>query len=128
MISTLVNLLGGFYESNDFAKVETIAHSIHKAVPEDQVSLKFLGLAYYRTGRIKDAISLFDRVQGRQGANVKTSPERKETGDSAVLAVSQEATRRVPYLAQAWHDLGNALQKVRNSERAAQSFQNGCLA
>ena len=128
MISTLVNLLGGFYESNDFAKVETIAHSIHTAVPEDQVSLKFLGLAYYRTGRIKDAKRLFDRVQGLQKAKPDAVSEKTETGDSAVLAVSREATRRVPYLAQAWRDLGNALRETRSSGRAAQSFQNGCLA
>jgi len=49
MISTLVNLLGAYYESNDFAKVEAIAKTIHRAVPGDEVSLKFLGLAYYRT-------------------------------------------------------------------------------
>lgn len=128
MINTLVNLLGGFYESNDFVKVETIAHTIHTAVPEDQVSLKFLGLAYYRTGRIKDAMRLFDRVQGRQDANRKIAPASIETGNSAVLAVAEEATRRVPYLAQAWRELGIALQKLRHPERSVPDFQNVCLA
>ena len=124
MISTLVNLLGGFYESNDFAKVEAIAHSINRAVPGDEVSLKFLGLVYYRTGRTKDAIRLFDRVHRRTIAR----PEKIETGTSAVAAVAREATRRVPYLAQAWCDLGSALMKLKGNEAPQQSFQTACLA
>ena len=124
MISTLINLLGRSYESNDFAKAESIAQSIHKAVPGDEISLKFLGLVYFRTGRIKDAMQLFDRVHRRQNAR----PERIETGTSAVVAVSQEATKRVPYLAQAWHDLGCALLKLRGAESVPQSFQGACLA
>lgn len=128
MISTLINLLGGFYENNDFAKAETIAHSIRTAVPGDQVSLKFLGLVYYRTGRIKDAIRLFDRVQGGQEAILKTASPRTEADDSAVAALSREATLRVPYLAQAWRDLGNALLKLRNTDRMVQSFPSACLA
>ena len=120
MISTLIHLLGRSYESNDFAKAESIAQSIHKAVPGDEVSLKFLGLVYYRTGRIKDAMQLFDRVHRRQSAR----PEKIGTGTSAVVAVSQEATRRVPYLAQAWRELGSALMKL----RVSQSFNNACLA
>ena len=124
MISTLIHLLGRSYESNDFAKAETIAYSIHRAVPGDEVSLKFLGLVYYHTGRIKDAIQLFDRVHRRQS----TRPEKIETATSAVVAVSQEATRRFPYLAQAWHDLGCALTKLRGLELASQTFQGACLA
>jgi len=124
MISTLIHLLGRSYESNDFAKAESIAQTIHKAVPGDEVSLKFLGLVYYRTGRIKDAMQLFDRVHRRQSAR----PEKIGTGVSAVVAVSQEATLRFPYLAQAWHDLGCALIKLRGVELAPRSFQGACLA
>ena len=124
-VSQSVNLLGGYYESNDFAKVEAIAKTIHRAVPGDEVSLKFLGLAYYRTGRIKDANRLFDRVHRRSN----TRPEKIETSSSAVVAVSQEATRRVPYLAQAWRDLGRTLSKQRGTELAAvPSFRSACLA
>ena len=124
MISALINLLGGFYESNDFAKVEAIARSIHKAVPGDDVSLKFLGLVYYRTGRIKDAIRLFKRVHRRSSAR----PEKIGTSTSAVAAVTREANRRVPYLAQAWRDLGHALMKLMGFEQAPQSFQSASLA
>ena len=124
MISTLVNLLGGFYESNDFAKVEAIAHSINKAVPGDEVSLKFLGLVYYRTGRTKEAMRLFNRVHRRSS----TRPEKIETNTSAVAAVAREATRRVPYLAQAWCDLGSVLMKQKGNDAVAPSYQRACLA
>lgn len=125
MISTLVNLLGRYYESNDLARVEVIAQNINKAVPGDDVSLKFLGLVYYRTGRTKDAMQLFNRVHRRASAR----PEKIETGASAVAAVAREASRRVPYLAQAWCELGRALTKQKGVELAlAPSFQSACLA
>ena len=124
MISTLINLLGSFYESKDFAKVESIANRINAAIPGDQVCLKFLGLAYYRTGRIDDAMHIFDQVQGKQVIEAGVLQEKTEVVDSAVVAVSQEATRRVPYLAQAWRDLGNTLLKL----RAPQSFPTRCMA
>lgn len=117
MIHMLINLLGSFYESNDLSRVETIARSIHTAIPEDQVSLKFLGIVYYRTGRVKDAMRLFDQIQCRQDAALVAEAQRLQASssgvDSAVVACSREARRRVPYLAQAWQDLGHALQKLR---------------
>ena len=75
MISTLVNLLGGYYESSDFAKVEAIAKTIHRAVPGDEVSLKVLGLAYYRTGRIKGRIgSLIEFIVDQTLGQRKSRP------------------------------------------------------
>ena len=124
MISTLVDLLGGYYESNDFEKVEAIAHSINKAVPGDEVSLKFLGLVYYQTGRTNDAMRLFRRVHRRASGR----PEKIEAGASAVVAVAQEASRRVPYLAKAWSDLGRALMAQMPDKPAVPSFQSACLA
>ena len=132
MIHTLINLLAGFYENNELAKAETIARSIHTAVPGDQVSLKFLGIVYYRTGRIKDAIRLFDLIQCRQkaGAVADTRAALATPGvvDSAAAAISQEAGQRVPYLAQAWQDLGNALQKIRKFDCATLSMQGALPA
>lgn len=126
MISTLVNLLGGYYESSDLEKVEAIAHHINKAIPGDEVSLKFLGLVYYRTGRTQDAIRVFNRVHRRASPR----PEKIDTGSSAVAAVAREASRRVPYLAQAWCDLGRTLMALRTDKRtaAAPAFESACLA
>ena len=122
MISTLINLLGSFYESKEFTKAEAIARNMHTAIPGDRVSLKFLGLVYYRTGRINEAIRLFDQLE-RQ-ANSSAEKQVTAPADSAVVACAREAMLRVPYLAQAWRDLGNALLKLRKS----QPFQSSPFA
>ena len=116
MISALVNLLGSFYENKDYAGVERIANRIHVSIPGDQVSLQFLGLVYYQTGRIVDAMKVFERVQCKQVVDCTAAPDNEEALDSAVTEVSREAGRRVPYLAQAWRDLGNALTRMRESQ------------
>ena len=124
MISTLVNLLGSFYENKDYAKAESIANRIHVAIPGDQVSLQFLGLVYYHTGRVVDAMKVFDRVQEKQNVDSNDLPEGRQALGSAVAAVSYEASRRVPYLAQAWRELGNALMK----KGSASQYRMACAA
>ena len=119
MISTLVDLLGNFYASNDFTNVEAIARSIHASVPGDQVSLQFLGLAYYRTGRVKEAIRIFDKVLPRR---------RAAPGDSAAAACYRQATRRSPHLAQAWFDLGTALLELKKFDLALPAFHSSLKA
>ena len=47
MINALFDLLGAFYQSGDLAQAEWIARSILQAIPDDSVSLQFLGLVYY---------------------------------------------------------------------------------
>ncbi len=119
MISTLVDLLGNYYASNDFTNVEAIARSIHATIPGDQVSLQFIGLAYYRTGRVKDAIRIFDNVQQK----------RKPAGGNAVAEVCyQQATRRSPYLGQLWYDLGTALLDLKKFELAIPAFRSSLKA
>ena len=115
MISTLIHLLGSSYESKDYVRAESIAHRIHGAIPGDQVSLKFLGLVYYHTGRIVDAMKIFERVQGKQTVDAEPAEKTMEGVDFAETAVSREAGRRVPYLAQAWRELGNALARRRGA-------------
>lgn len=121
MISTLINLLGSFYESKEFTKAEAIARNMHTAIPGDHVSLKFLGLVYYRTGRINEAIRLFDQLE--REPSPCSEKQAAAPVDSAVVACAREAKLRVPYLAQAWRELGNALVKLREFQRAAQPFQ-----
>lgn len=111
-------------------QAEAIARSLHTAIPGDQVSLKFLGIVYYRTGRIKDAIRLFDFIQCRCGGARAEVQSESASGsvDSAVAACSQEAKRRVPYLAQAWQELGCALQKIRPFDCASASVSGALYA
>jgi len=126
MISTLVDLLGNFYANNDFTHVETIARTLHASVPDDLVSLQFLGLAYYRSGRVDEAVSIFDKVLRRRKtlAGIDSQEATNEiAGDDSCAAVCyQEATKRNPWLAKAWYDLGAILLKLKRSELAIPAF------
>lgn len=132
MISTLVDLLGSFYANNDFTNVETIARSINSAVPGDLVSLQFLGLVYYRTGRVKDAIRVFNTVIRRR----KPVPEEELESEGAYLFQHEsaevmcyrQATRRSASLAKAWYDLGTTLLKLRKFELAIPAFRSSLKA
>lgn len=64
MINALFDLLGAFYQSGDLAQAEWIARSILRAIPDDSVSLQFLGLVYYRTRRRAQALRFFAAAAG----------------------------------------------------------------
>lgn len=132
MIRTLIDLLGNFYASNDFTNFEAIARSIQSSIPNDQVSLQFLGLVYYRTGRIKDAIHVFEKlVRWRKpfsDAERKTAGSDLPQGDYAAAACYQAATRQSPKLAQAWFDLGTTLLDLRKYKQAIPAFRSALIA
>jgi len=132
MISTLIDLLGNFYARNDFANFEAIARSLLHAIPNDQVSLQFLGLVYYRTGRINDAIQVFDRVVRRRHEQPENPAEATESepapGGSAAAICYQEATRDRPELAQAWYDVGTTLLELGKVEQALPAFRSALSA
>ncbi len=131
MISTLVDLLANFYARNDYANFEAIARSLLNAIPNDQVSLQFLGLVYYRTGRIKDAIRIFDKVVRRRRpvkAETEMGDAELSEGDYAAAACYQEATRHSPELAQAWYDLGTALLELGKYDQAIPAFRSSLIA
>jgi len=127
MLTTLVNLLGHFYAVNDFGNVEAIARSIHSAVPSDQVSLQFLGLVYYRTGRVKDAVLIFDKVRGKRKP-FRSSGSAAPPAKTAAAACYEEATKDNPELARAWYDLGTALIELRKYDLAIPAFQSSLSA
>ena len=132
MISTLVDLLGNYYASNDLISFEAAARSIHAVIPGDTISLQFLGLAYYRTGRITDAKGVFDALvkhpvavfdKCRRKAVVANSAD-----DSAIAECYKEATRKRPVLARVWYDLGVVLLEVGTKELAAGAFRSAMRA
>lgn len=144
MIKTLVDLLGNFYASNDFTNFEAIARSIQATIPNDPVSLQFLGLVYYRTGRIKDAVHVFDKlvrwrkVASAADANMApsaqvpalTSEPKTDLpqGDYAVTECYQAATQPSSKLAQAWYDLGTTLLDLRKFKQAIPAFRSALIA
>ena len=132
MIRTLVDLLGNFYARNDFANFEAIARSLLNAIPNDQVSLLFLGLVYYRTGRINDAMQVFDRVVRRRHEQPESHAEQAVSevapDGSAAAVCYQEATRDRPELAQAWYDVGTTLVELGKAEQALPAFRSALSA
>ncbi len=132
MISTLVEMLGNFYANNDLANVEILARSIHSAVPGDQVSLLFLGLAYYKTGRASEALDTFDKVKTRRPSTstslLKNDEASLPEGDSAAVACYEEATRRSPLLSRLWCDLGATLLELRKFDLAIPAFRSSLKA
>lgn len=132
MIAALVDLLGKFYANNDLANVEVIARTMHAAVPNDLVSLQFLGLVYYRNGRVNDAVSVFDNVIDRQSASATSESGKGEAGiadsDLSAAVCYREATRRNRNLANAWHDLGAVLLRLHQSDLAISAFRSSLSA
>ena len=132
MIRTLIDLLGNFYARNDFANFEAIARSLLNAIPNDQVSLQFLGLVYYRTGRINDAIRVFERVVRRCHPDPAAADEPAAAGrgldDSAAAVCYEEATRDRPDLARAWYDVGTTLVELGKVEQALPAFRSALSA
>lgn len=132
MISALIEMLGNFYANNDLANVEVLARSIQSAVPGDQVSLLFLGLTYYKTGRAKEALRTFDQVhssgQTTASSLIGSDEPRLADGDPAAVACYEEATRRDPLLARLWCDLGKVLLEFRNFDLAIPAFRSSLKA
>lgn len=132
MIGALMDLLAGYYVNGNFSRVEAIARSLLVAVPEDRVSLQFLGLAYYRSGRIDQAKRVFERVVNRRKKLLVRMPwhsHRLATGEVAAAATVcyTEATRPSAELAKTWFDLGVALDELGTPEKAIPAF-NAALA
>jgi superkiller protein 3 len=133
MIRALVELLGNFYSNGDFTHVEAIARSILTSIPDDHVSLQILGLVYYRTGRIGEAVGMFNRVIHRQ---CRVPKAKRKLGDdylsrgeyAASAACHQEATRLNADFAPAWNDLGDALLDLRRYDEAIGAYRSALSA
>lgn len=55
MLRKFFELFAWHYASGNMALVEAVVHTILRTVPDDLISPQFLGLVYYRTGRIDAA-------------------------------------------------------------------------
>lgn len=132
MISALVDLLAKYYVNNDLSNVEAIARTLQAAVPNDLVSLQFLGLVYYQKGRVKEAVSIFDKVVRRPNPAVPAEAGDAGAGlagsDLSATVCYREATRTDRNLAKAWHDLGAVLLRLRKSELAISAFRSSLSA
>ena len=85
MIDALFDLLGTFYQSGNFEQAEWIARSILQAIPDDIVSLQFLGLLYHRTRRRAQAMQVF--------AATASEPPQSDAPDLDDLQASAQCRR-----------------------------------
>lgn len=133
MIGALLDLLGDSYVKGHFTQVETIARSLLSAVPDDRVSLQFLGLAYYRSGRVEQAIDVFAQLVERRRPS--TSPRRLSWRDSRptrrespAAVCYEEATRPSADLARTWFDLGRVFDELGEPGKALAAFRSALAA
>jgi tetratricopeptide (TPR) repeat protein len=122
MIDAMLELFGTFYQTGNFLQAERIACRILEAIPDDLVSLQFLGLVYYRTGRREEAIEAFNTAACRgldRDSNIHV--------DSRLRASAQcLRAARLPgsAVAAAWYDLGVVLFRLRRHQQAISAFQS----
>ncbi|HUW36528.1 MAG TPA: hypothetical protein VMV91_04280 [Rhodocyclaceae bacterium] len=131
MINALIDLLGNFYRAGQLTRVEAIAASILTAIPDDLVSLQFLGLVYHRTGRTREALRLFQQAADSQDrfADFHCSSDPDECSRcpyAAADACYLEA--HSPNLAEAWYELGLALRELGQPRLAASALRSALVA
>ncbi len=129
MISALMDLLGNFYRTGQLKRVEAIAASILTAIPDDIVSLQFLGLVYRRTGRTREALRLFQQAADKlvHAPDCDTDAcDRSRCPYAAADACYREA--QSPSLAEAWFELGLALSESGQLPLAAAAFRSARFA
>ena len=121
MIDALFDLFGTFHQRGDLVQAEAIARMIRQAIPDDCVSLQFLGLTWYRTGRREKAIEAFK-------AAAACPHDRRGSFhiDRRLHAATQcqRAARGIgPALPGVWYDLGLVLFRLRRYQQAIDAFQ-----
>jgi Flp pilus assembly protein TadD len=121
LIATLIAMLGTFYQSGNFAQVETIARSMLSAIPNDIVALQFLGLALYRMGRVDDARQVFRRVETSSEADLLY--HGLTASEPAAVTCYREATRSGSGLADAWCQISAVLEQLEFHKPARRAFR-----
>jgi tetratricopeptide (TPR) repeat protein len=122
MINALFDVLGTCYQAGDFAQAEMIARSILRAIPDDTVSLQFLGLVYHRTRRFADARAVFAATSSA----VAPPPADTAAPGATALASAQclpAASGEGSALADAWYELGLLLFRRRHFPPAMRALQ-----
>jgi tetratricopeptide (TPR) repeat protein len=121
LIATLITMLGTFYQSGNFAQIETIARSMLSAIPNDIVALQFLGLALYQLGRIDDARQVFQRIETFSPAELRN--HGLISSEPAAVTSYREATRRGSGLADAWRQISEVLERLGFHKPALRAFR-----
>jgi tetratricopeptide (TPR) repeat protein len=121
MIYTFIDFLAACYKAGNFPQMETIARTMLDVVPDNLVSLLFIGLALYQTGRLDDAYLIFkSAVASQDPLAERAEPKVCETANAALF---RAATRPQSGLSDAWRDIASALYKLELLKPAVQKDQ-----
>ena len=91
------------------------------AIPDDIVSLQFLGLLYHRTRRRAQAVQVFAAAAGEVPASA--TPELVDRSLQASAQCRRAASNRGSTLAGAWYDLGRLLLRLGHDRQAIDALQ-----
>lgn len=136
MIPALVDFLATYYQAGNLDQVEAIARSMLAAIPDDTVSLQFLGLALYQTGRINDAYQAFKQAAARLRDPLAAKPAGV-TCESAASVSMRMATRPHSGLAAGWWQIArimngygfrSAAHRACNAALRSQGHGSACAA
>ena len=119
MIDALFDLLGAFHEKGDFVQAERMAHRIMQAIPDDTVSLQFLGLIYYRSGRRDEAMQAFNSA-ARHSRHCSRVDGSLRASTQCLRAASSQGSA----LAGAWYELGLVLLRLRRFRQSMDALQS----
>jgi hypothetical protein len=126
VILALVDLLANYYQAGDLTQMEAIARSMLTAMPDDIVSLQFLGLALYQTGRIHDAYLAFKQVALQFG---EARDEALQTTCEPAAAISYRAAISAETgLTQGWWQIAGLLNKFGFRRAAHRAFQAAIIS
>ena len=118
MIPALMELMNTCYHCGDFDQLGAVARTLLNAVPDDIVSAHFLALAYIKTGRPRDASSLFERLRRRmQTLSRRPRSERGAVQPAREVCLSV-ATERDPEYASTWLSLALDLEQAGRGHEA----------
>ncbi|MEF8721969.1 tetratricopeptide repeat protein [Candidatus Accumulibacter phosphatis] len=126
MIDALFDLLGTFYQSGQLEQAEWIARSILEAIPDDIVSLQFLGLLYYRSARRSEAMQAFNAAHIDAPAAAPAAAADPDLRASAQCL--RAASGHGSTLAGAWYDLGLVLFRLGHYGQALAALQAAIAA
>jgi tetratricopeptide (TPR) repeat protein len=126
MLNAMFDLLGTVYQRGDLAQAESIALSIRRIIPDDTVSLQFLGLVYYRTRRRGDAVQAFNRAAG--DGHPRGTPVGVASSLRASIQCLRAASGYGSALSGAWYDLGLVLFRLRRYQQAISAMHSALAA
>ena len=128
MINALLELLSNSYHCGDLAQMEVIASTLLHAIPDDIVSMQFLGLVYYRKGKLDSAINLFSRARGEKQSSHVDMKRTTEGHKIAAAACYFEATLPSTQLADGWYEVGVTLHGLGQLEQAVSAYRAAIAA